>query len=99
MGEIKWTEKSSSNLQAIFDYIDKNSKFYAARFIKSLVASTKKLEAMPRCGRMIPELEEQGLREIIFRNYRIAYRIKKNDAVEILAVIHGARDFLSAFEE
>lgn len=77
MGEIKWTEKSSSNLQVIFDYITRDSKIYAARFVKSLIASTKKLETMPRCGRMIPELEEQGLREIIFRNYRIAYRFKK----------------------
>lgn len=99
MGEIKWTEKSSSNLQAIFDYIAKDSRIYAARFVKSLIESTKKLERMPRCGRVIPELEEQGLREIIFRNYRIAYRIKKNDDIEILAVIHSARDFLSAFEE
>ena len=77
MGEIKWTEKSSCNLQAIFDYIAKDSKVYATRFVKSLIASTKRLETMPRCGRIIPELEEQSLREIIFRNYRIAYRIKK----------------------
>lgn len=99
MGQIKWTEKSSSNLQSIFDYIAKDSKIYATRFVKSLIASTKKLEKMPRCERIIPELEEQGLREIIYRNYRIAYRIKKNDNIEILAVIHSARDFLSALEE
>jgi len=99
MGKIKWTEKSSRNLQAIFDYIARDSKIYAARFVKSLIASTKKLETMPGCGRIIPELEEQGLREIIYRNYRMAYRIKKNDDVEILAVIHSARDFMSAFED
>lgn len=99
MGEIRWTEKSSSNLQAIFDYIAKDSKVYASRFVKSLIAATKKLETMPRSGRIIPELEEQGLREIIFRNYRITYRIKNNDDIEILTVIHSARDFLSAFEE
>jgi plasmid stabilization system protein ParE len=99
MGQIKWTEKASSHLQAILEYIAKDSKVYAIRFVKSLIASTKKLETMPRCGRIIPELEEQGLREIIYRNYRIAYRIRENDDIEILAVIHGARDFLSAFEE
>jgi toxin ParE1/3/4 len=99
MGKIKWTEKSISNLQSIFEYIAKDSKIYATRFVKSLIASAKKLETVPRCGRTISELEEQDLREIIFRNYRIAYRIKKNDDIEILAVIHSARDFLSAFEE
>lgn len=99
MGEIKWTEKSSSNLQAIFDYIARDSKIYAGRFIKSLIAATKKLQTMPRCGRIIPELEEQGLSEIVYRNYRIAYRVIENDDIEILAVIHCAREFLSAFEE
>jgi len=62
MGQIKWTEKASSHLQAILEYIAKDSKVYAIRFVKSLIASIKKLETMPRCGRIIPELEEQGLR-------------------------------------
>lgn len=57
MGKIKWTEKASSNLQAIYDYIARDSKTYATRFIKSLIRATTKLEIMPRCGRIVPELE------------------------------------------
>lgn len=48
MGKIKWTEKASSNLQAIYDYIARDSKIYAVRFIKSLIRATTKLEIMPR---------------------------------------------------
>jgi len=47
MGKLKWTEKASKNLQAVFDYISKDSKVYAARYVKALVHSTKKLEKMP----------------------------------------------------
>ena len=55
---------------------------------------------MPRCGRIVPELADYNFREIIFRNYRIVYRIiDDNDDVEILAIIHGARDFLGTFED
>jgi plasmid stabilization system protein ParE len=59
MGEIKWTKKASSNLQAIFDYISRDSKIYAAKYVKALINATKKLETMPRSGRMVPEFEKK----------------------------------------
>jgi addiction module RelE/StbE family toxin len=93
MGKIRWTEKASSNLQAIHDYIAKDSKTYAARFIKSLIKATAKLEQMPRCGRIVPELEDYGFREVIFQNYRIVYLIvESSENIEILAVMHSARE-------
>jgi addiction module RelE/StbE family toxin len=100
MGKIKWTEKASSNLQAIHDYIARDSKTYATRFIKSLIRATTKLEIMPRCGRIVPELESYGFREVIYQNYRIVYRIAEgSEDVEILAVVHGAREIKTAFRQ
>ena len=93
MGKIRWTEKASSNLLAIFDYIASDSKVYATRFIKSFINSTRKLEKMPYYGRIVPELESYGYREVVYRNYRIVYRISKNNNdIEILAVVHSARE-------
>ena len=100
MGEITWTEKATSNLEAIFNYIAKDSKIYAARYVKALIQATKKLESMPRRGRIVPELENPELREVIYRNYRIVYRVVgADDDIEILAVIHGARDMKGAYHE
>ena len=100
MGEITWTEKANSNLEAIFDYIAEDSKIYAARYVKALIHATKKLESMPRCGRIVPELENPGLREVIYRNYRVVYRVVgTEDDIEILAVIHGARNMRGAYHE
>jgi addiction module RelE/StbE family toxin len=100
MGKIKWSEKASSHLHAIHDYIAKDSKIYAVRFIKSLIKSTSKLEIAPHCGRIVPEFEVYGLREVIYQKYRIVYRIKdNNEQVEILAVIHGSRDFKTTFSQ
>ena len=97
MGKVRWTEKASSNLQAIYEYIAKDSKTYAARFIKSLIKATTKLEQMPFCGRIVPELEDYGFREVIFQNYRIVYRlVKGSEDVEILAVVHSAREINKA---
>ena len=98
MGQIKWTEKASNNLLAIFDYIASDSKIYAARFINSLIDSTRKLETMPYCGRIVPELKSYGFREVIYQNYRIVYRtLKNNDDIEILAIIHSAREIKPLF--
>jgi toxin ParE1/3/4 len=100
MGKIRWTEKASNNLQSIHDYISEDSETYATRFIESLVKAAKKLETMPRCGRIVPELEAYGLREVIYQNYRIVYRIiEGNEDVEILAVLHGAREIKTAFRQ
>ncbi len=100
MGKIKWAGKASSHLQAIHDYIAKDSKVYAIRFVKSLIAATRKLEAMPQCGRIVPEFESYSIREVIYRNYRIVYRILDiKEDIEILTVVHGARDMKAAFCE
>ncbi len=93
MGKIRWTEKASNNLLSIHEYISKDSPTYAARFVKSLIKATSKLEVMSLCGRIVPEFEKYGFREVIYQDYRIVYRIKEGSKdVEILAVLHGARD-------
>ena len=97
MGQINWSNKASSNLQAIHAYIARDSNNYATRFIKDLIAATGKLEKLPRCGRIVPELNSQAIREVIYRDYRIVYRlVGAGDDVEILAVVHGAQRVESA---
>ncbi len=100
MVKLRWTEKASKNLQSIHEYIAKDSKIYAGRFTKSLILATRKLEKMPQCGRVVPELESHGFREVIYRNYRIVYRyLADRKEVQILAIIHGARDLQRAMNE
>jgi toxin ParE1/3/4 len=99
MGKIRWTEKASGHLQAILEYIARDSKTYATRFIRSLIKYTAKLETMPRICRIVPELENYGFREIIYQNYRIVYRIMDDGDIEILTVLHSARNFKKAFHE
>src|SRR4030042_4617634 len=97
MGKIKWTEKSIVHLQAIHEYIARDSKTYATRFIQTLIKATEKLEMMPLCGRIVPELERDGFREVMYRKYRIVYRLTDNDTIEILAVVPGGREIKKGF--
>jgi toxin ParE1/3/4 len=100
MGQVRWTEKASANLQSIFECIAKDSRLYAARYVKSLIRATGKLENMPFCGRVVPELENPDLREVIYGNYRIIYRVVGRDKnVQIIALVHGAREVTQAISE
>ncbi|MBX9895865.1 MAG: type II toxin-antitoxin system RelE/ParE family toxin [Nitrosomonas sp.] len=40
-------------------------------------------------GRIIPETEDQKLREIIVQGYRVMYRLEV-DRILILAIMHGS---------
>ena len=91
MGKIIWTEKAASHLEAIHQFIAKDSTVYANRFIKILISKTQILKKYPYSGRMLPELQDETIREIIYQNYRIIYRIPNKDVVTILAVIQGNR--------
>jgi plasmid stabilization system protein ParE len=42
-------------------------------------------------GRVVPEAEDDAIRELLFQNYRIIYH-SKSDRILILTIIHGGRD-------
>ncbi len=99
MATVVWTNLAARNLELIHQYIAEDSPTYASRFVKSLIDSTKKLEKYPSCGRFVPEFEAHSLREVIYRNYRIVYRISGNgEQVEILAVVHAARNLANVIK-
>jgi toxin ParE1/3/4 len=50
------------------------------------------LETDPLSGRVVPEVGDDTVREVIHGNYRIVYRVRP-DLVEIVTVFHGARLF------
>ncbi|MEW5954721.1 MAG: type II toxin-antitoxin system RelE/ParE family toxin [Bacillota bacterium] len=96
MVRIIWTERAVKNLKNVFDYIAVDSKIYASHFTKRIVKASEKLKYFPFMGRVVPEFADQQLREVLFQNYRIVYRIGSDvKKVEVIAVVHASRDLLS----
>jgi len=94
MKKLIWTEPAVDDLQGIFDFISKDSEYYARIFISKLMDTTEKLIQLPEIGRMVPEYNRKDIRELIFQNYRIIYKLEEN-RILILTVIHGKRDLIS----
>lgn len=92
--KIKWSPRAASNLEDICDYIAKDSEYYALLFAKKVTAIIKAIPQFPKSGRIVPEYNDENLREKIYENYRIVYRLK-GDFVEIIAICHGARSLES----
>jgi toxin ParE1/3/4 len=59
--------------------------------IQELVRKTLDLDALPHRGRMVPELNEDSVRELSLYSYRILYEITPGH-IEVLAVIHKRRN-------
>lgn len=90
MGRLIWTVQAVEDVEAICDFIAKDSVTYARLFAKDILQAVKRLSKFPKSGRIVPEFSNKSIREIILGNYRIIYRIK-NNIIEILTVYHSAR--------
>ena len=49
------------------------------------------LNEFPQLGRIVPEIKDDNIREIILYSYRIIYRLNEN-SIQIIAVMHGRMD-------
>jgi plasmid stabilization system protein ParE len=90
MAEIRWTLQAADDLEALTEFISVDSPQYAQLFALDVLKAIERLAPFPRSGRIVPELGNATIREIILGNYRIVYRLRR-DVVEILTVYHGAR--------
>lgn len=93
MAQIIWTKKAIKDLKQIDEIISMDSKFYAERFINKLIFRVDQLIEFPESGRIVPEKEDISIRELIEGNYRIFYRLNKNE-VTILRIHNSARKII-----
>lgn len=89
MRRIRFSRRAELDLNAIGDWISRDSPLAARGFVKALIERTETLAAHPELG---PErgLYGKGVRGLTFRPYIILYRFTDLD-VFIERVIHGAR--------
>jgi plasmid stabilization system protein ParE len=94
---VCWTDTARDNLDDIYRYIARSSPQYALQTVDRLTRRSIQIAFMPMSGRIVPEFERPQLREIE-GPYRIIYHLLP-DRVDVLAVIHGARDVLTSQPE
>lgn len=86
--KIIWSPFAHQRVNEIADYIAKDNFTAAEKWVNSVYDTVKRLEDFPKSGRVVPEVGKQDIREILYGNYRIIYRIEK-ELINILTVRHG----------
>jgi len=89
VARVRWSNQALADLEAIGDFIARDAPSVAQVFVERVFTAVKRLEAFPRSGRIVPEISQEDIREIIFGSYRIVY-VVSDDEVNILTVFHAA---------
>ena len=92
MVRINWTKLAVDDLLNIYEYISKDSKRYAQMQVLKIKSATKILVQFPLSGKIVPEIDQKEIREIIEGKYRIIYKLVSTTQIDILTVHHSARD-------
>lgn len=91
MVQIIWTQRARNDLKQISEFISRDSLIYARNQIDKLFRRTEVLKQLPLVGKVVAEINDRSIREIVEGNYRIIYRIHSTSKIYILTVHHGAR--------
>lgn len=90
MSRVHWTPQASKDLDAIYQYVSRDSPGYAAILVARLIVAVDQLEQFIESGRVVPEVGDSTLRELIRGPYRLVYRIRQGHA-QVITVHHAAR--------
>lgn len=90
-----WLQESEIDIFQISDYIMKDSIFYASKTVNEIHTKVQDLTFFPFMGRMVPEINQYYIRELIYKSYRIIYQIFHNK-IYIIRIIHSSRNLLNS---
>ncbi len=88
--QVLWAKEALDRLSEIEAFISNDSPQRAVDFTNFLIEQTVCLTNQPKIGRVVPEIGNESIRELIVKKYRVIYRIAHNK-IEILTVFEGHR--------
>ena len=90
--KIIWSEQARDDLQSIVLFIAQDNPPAAESFGYLLMSKVDVLAQFPQLGRLAPEENDETIREIVFRSYRIIYKVlAEKQIIGIARIWHGAR--------
>jgi toxin ParE1/3/4 len=92
------TPSAAADLDAIYNYIPRDNLPAAGRMLRRFIEAFRKLADQPVLGHLREDLTDEPFRFWPAGAYLIIYRPDTNP-LEILRVVHGARDIVRLLEE
>jgi plasmid stabilization system protein ParE len=86
--KVIWSPLAIDKAAEIAKYIAQDNIIAAKNWIDAVFTKVEQLKSFPKSGRIVPEVNSPIIKELIFVNYRIIYRIEEKQ-ISILTIRHG----------
>ncbi len=87
--KVDWSDRALERIDEIVDHIALDHPVAAEQWVAELFVAAEQLSEFPLSGRVVPEVENDEVRELIYGAYRVLYQVR--ESVEILTVRHGSQ--------
>ncbi len=85
---------AEADLSDIVGYVARHNPEAALKLGNRLIERCELLGLYPEIGRTVPEFRRPDIRELVYRSYRIIYRVREGETIlEIVRIWHAARGF------
>ncbi len=88
--KLIWSPQAIEDIQAIAQYIARDSTSYAESTVEWIFRTPERLIEFPKLARVVPEKNDDSIRELFVFQYRIIYELISFE-IHILTVVHGKR--------
>jgi len=92
--KIQWTTNAKNDLLDIVEYIKNDSPNNAREIYRKIKEKAKSSNFFPMRGRVVPELQKEGItlyREIIVAPWRILYKVDA-EVIYLMAIVDSRRN-------
>jgi plasmid stabilization system protein ParE len=86
--KILWSPLAIDRASEIAGYIAQDNPDAAESWINTVFEKVEHLKEFPESGRIVPETDNMTIRELLYGNYRIIYRVEEKK-LSVLTVRHG----------
>ncbi|MEM1062656.1 MAG: type II toxin-antitoxin system RelE/ParE family toxin [Planctomycetota bacterium] len=91
----RWSRRALADIQDIHSWVRRDDLTSADRLVAEFFDAIERM-SMPTAAPMVASREERDLREIYVYRYRIIFRVSSDEAINVVAVRHGARPLAPA---
>jgi toxin ParE1/3/4 len=88
--KLSWTREALNRLIEIEEFIAQDSPRRVEDFIDYLLERVSLFPDNPEIGRIVPEISNIAIRELLIKNYRVVHRVKTT-TIDILTVFEDHR--------
>mgnify|MGYP000096119233 CR=1 FL=1 len=95
MVKITWSKQAIEDIYKIQEFYSSVATNFSLKLVDQIFEKEKLIANHPEIGRIVPEVNNSSVRELIFRNFRIIYLIFDTEQITIVTIHESSRPLSS----